>query len=278
MNVKQILLLTCLSALFFSANTIAKPQRVVSLNLCADQLLMALLEPEQLVGITQLASDPGASYLYETAAQFHQHNDRIEEVMALKPDLVVAGAFTAQPTNQLLEELGYKVITLGLPVTIDGIIQQITFLGDELGQQQRAKKLIKTLQDELAELAQGRKNVPPLRAVVYYANGYSAGKQTIVDEILKQAGLANIAAELNLDYIAPLSLESLLKSHPDILLLGELGDNTDSLAHQILRHDALDRYAALKEVRKIMIPDRYWSCAGPSSIAAASYLQQKVFH
>lgn len=277
MNFKQITQFACcISLLFFSANTIAKPQRVVSLNLCADQLLMELLEPNRLVGITRLASDSGASYLYQQANRFHQHNDRIEEVMALEPDLVVAGAFTAQPTNQLLEELGYKVIKLGLPATVDEIFQQITFLGEQLGEKQRANELILTMREELIELAQARQNRPSLRAVVYYANGFSAGKHTIVDEILRQAGLTNIAAELNLDYIAPLSLESLLESHPDVLLLGRLDDNTDSLAHQVLRHDAIERYTALKQVQKVMVPDRYWSCAGPSSVAAASYLQQKV--
>jgi iron complex transport system substrate-binding protein len=278
MKLKQTLFLACLSALLFSTNTIAKSQRVVSLNLCADQLLMALLEPEQLVGITQLASDPAASYLYEQASQFHQHNGRIEEVMALKPDLVIAGTFTAQPTNQLLEELGYKVIKLGLPSTMDDIFQQIIFLGEQVGRKQRASELILTMRNELATLALARQNTPPLRAVVYYANGFSAGNKTIVNEILKQAGLKNIAAELHLDYIAPLSLEALLASHPDVLLLGRLDDNTDSLAHQVLRHNAIDRYTALKQVTKVMVPDRYWSCAGPSSIAAASYLQQKVYH
>ena len=93
---------------------------------------------------------------------------------------------------------------------------------------------------------------------------------------LNLAKFKNVAAELGLDYIAPLSLESLLASKPDILLLGRLDDNTDSLAHQVLRHRAIDRYAALKQVKKIMIPDRYWSCAGPSSIAAASYLQKSL--
>ena len=90
------------------------------------------------------------------------------------------------------------------------------------------------------------------------------------------AGLSNVAAELNLDFIAPLSLESLLASKPDVLLLGRLNENTDSLAHQVLRHEAINRYAALKQVQKIMIPDRYWSCAGPSSIAAARYIQQNL--
>ena len=276
MKLKQIwLLISFFIALLTSVNVLAKPQRIVSLNLCADQLLMALLPPERLIGITQLASDPEASYLYREASQFHQHTSRIEEIMALKPDLVVAGEFTAQPTNQLLEELGYKVIKLGLPVTTEGIFQQIAFLGEQIDESDRAEALILNMREELTRIT-ALQEEKHKRAIVYYANGFTAGRHTIVNDILQMAGLINIAAELNLDFIAPLSLESLLVSKPDVLLLGRLNENTDSLAHQVLRHDAINRYAELKQVQKIMIPDRYWSCAGASSFAAASYLQQQL--
>lgn len=278
MNIKQTLLLISLSVLFYPVQTIAKPQRVVSLNLCADQLLMELLEPTSLVGITQLASDPSASFLYKKAHDFHQHNDRIEEVMALKPDLVIAGAFTSAATNQMLDKLGYKVVKLGLPKTVEGIIQQIVFLGEQVGQPQRANELIDVIRRDIARLGSSNQTTPTLGAVVYYANGFSAGKKTIVNEILMLAGLKNIAAEAGMAYIAPLSLESLLASQPDVLLLGRLDGNTDSLAHQVLQHGAIEKLAALEQVQKIIVPDRYWSCAGPSSIAAASYIQRSVTH
>ncbi|MBQ0724580.1 MAG: ABC transporter substrate-binding protein [Cycloclasticus sp.] len=272
---RSLLIIILFYACSFSVSASSKPQRIVSLNLCADQLLMSLLPPDRLVGITSLAADPGASFLYQRASDFHQHNNRIEALMALNPDLIVAGEFTAQPTNQLLEQLGYKVVKIGLPVTLDEIFAQIRFLGEQLGEQERAEQLITSMDTTHQRLTMHHQQ-KPLRAVVYYANGYSAGRQTIVNEILDLAGLNNIAAELALDYVAPLSLESLIGSNPDILILGQLNDNTDSLAHQVLRHKAIHRYASLKQVQKIMIPDRYWSCAGPSSLAAAEYLQNNL--
>ena len=275
MKAKQTIMLTCcLMLLVYSANTIAKPLRVVSLNLCADQILMALLQPEELVGVTNLAIDPEASYLYQQATLFHQHNGRIEEIIALQPELIIAGAFSSQPTNQMLENLGYRVVTLGLPFTIEGIFQQISRLGELLKLPHRSNKLISQMKTELATITSATEKNSSLRAVVYYANGFSAGKQTIVNEILNLAGFKNIAAELKLKAIAPLSLESLLASKPDVLLFGQLEKNTNSLAHQVLRHRAIQRYTALKHVQKITIPERYWSCAGPSTVAAAAYLQQ----
>jgi len=275
MKIKQaILLICCLSAFFFSANTIAKPLRVVSLNLCADQLLMALLPPEELVGITHLASDPEVSYLYQQAPRFHQHNGRIEEIVSLQAELIIAGAFSSQASRLLLENLGYRVVTLGLPSTIEGIFKQIRRLGKLLNRQDRANQLISQMNVKLTAIASTTNNKSNLRAVVYYANGFSAGKNTIANEILVLAGFKNIAAELNLDTIAPLSIESLLASEPDILIFGQLKENTDSLAHQVLRHRAIRRYATLQHVQKVVIPERYWSCAGPSTVAAITYLQQ----
>jgi len=87
-----------------------------------------------------------------------------------------------------------------------------------------------------------------------------------------------VAAELNVDFVSPLSLEQLLASKPDILLLGRHHKNTDSLAHQVLQHKALKQYTALNHVKRMMIPDRYWTCAGPSSITAAAYIQQNLIH
>ena len=265
------------TALMTSVPLFAKPLRIVSLNLCADQLLIPLLTPAKLVGITQLASNPEVSYHYLNANQYHQHTSRIEEIMALKPDLIIAGEYTAEPTNQLLENLGFKVITLGLPVTMDGVFQQITFLGEQISEQKRAAKLIRQMRDELASLHIIPKEQQK-RAVVYYANGYTAGQQTIVNAILTLAGVINVAAELNIDFVSPLSLEQLLASKPDILLLGRHNKNTDSLAHQVLQHKALKQYTALNHEKKIMVPDRYWTCAGPSSITAAAYIQQNLIH
>ncbi len=96
---------------------------------------------------------------------------------------------------------------------------KLPFLGEQISEQKRAAKLIRQMRDELANLQVIPKEQQK-RAVVYYANGYTAGQQTIVNAILNLAGVINVAAELNVDFVSPLSLEQLLASKPDILLLG----------------------------------------------------------
>lgn len=282
MIIRSILIrLTCLSAMLFSSIGLAKPvlaataapQRIVSLNLCADQLLMEMLPPERLVGVTHLSVDSGISYHFEKAKHYHQHRGRIEEIIALNPDLIITGKFTTQPTNQLLEKLGYSVLRIGLPKTIAEIKQQLTEIGERIGAANQANTIIKNMSQTLFELRKEKLKHTP-SAAIYYANGFSAGKQTIVDEALRFAGFKNIAAEQGLDYIAPLSMEALIKAEPDVLILGRYQKNTDSMAHQVLKHRALQKFIRAKSVKTIAMPDRYWDCAGPSIVTAIAHLQQ----
>lgn len=250
------------------------PQRIVSLNLCADQLLMEMLPPEQLVGITHLSRDSGISYHHEKAKNYHQHTGRIEEIIALRPTLIIAGQFTTQTTNQLLGKLDYPVIKIGLPKTIADIQQQLLTLGKHVEQPERATTLSKQLSHDLRQLNENKITGSP-KVAVYYANGFSAGKQTIVNEALTLAGLRNIAAEKDLDYIAPLSMETLIQSKPDALILGRYQENTDSLAHQVLKHRALQTFIQKNDIKTIAMPDKYWDCAGPSIVSAIAHLQQE---
>lgn len=262
----------CLGMLLFNVNVIASPQRIVSLNLCADQLLIDMLPPERLVGITNLAGDSGISFQYRKARKYHQHNGRVEEIIALKPDLIVAGAFTSQTTNHLLEKLDYSVIQIGLPKTLAEIELQVVELGREVGAADKATAMLRTMKDTLNLLHTTRVDGSP-KAAIYYANGFSAGKQTIVDEVLRMAGFRNIAAEKGLDFVAPLSMEALLKAEPDVLILGRYQENTNSMAHQVLKHPALQGYIQSNKAKTITMPDRYWDCAGPSIVAAVEQLQ-----
>ncbi|ORU94129.1 MAG: hypothetical protein A6F72_08330 [Cycloclasticus sp. symbiont of Poecilosclerida sp. N] len=249
------------------------PQRIVSLNLCADQLLMEMLPPERLVGITYLSLDSGISYHHKKAMHYHSHQGRIEEIIALEPDLVVAGQFTTQPINQLLEKLNYPVLRIGLPKTVGEIKQQIDSLGKQIGAPKQAVKMTNKITRDLLELRKNTLQNEP-RAAIYYANGFSAGKQTIVNEALNLAGFKNIAADRGLNYIAPLSMEALIRAEPDVLILGRYQENTDAMAHQVLKHRALQRFIHINNVQTISMPDRYWDCAGPAIIKAISHLQK----
>ena len=85
------------------------PGRVVSLNVCTDQLALLLGAPGQLVSVSRLAHDPRSSAMAGAARAIPANGASAEEGVLLRPDLVVAGSYTARATVEMLLRLGYRV-------------------------------------------------------------------------------------------------------------------------------------------------------------------------
>lgn len=96
------------------------PPRVVSINLCADQLVLALADPGQLLAVGRLAADPTLSAMHREAAAVPAIGGSAEEVLRLAPDLVVSGAAQQRKTNALLRRMGFRVLALGAPDDVEG--------------------------------------------------------------------------------------------------------------------------------------------------------------
>src|SRR4051812_47409220 len=73
-------------------------RHIVSLNVCAAQLLLALADPEQIGALSLYAADPGLSFLAIDAARFRHDTSSAEQVVAAKPDMVLAGTLTKRAT------------------------------------------------------------------------------------------------------------------------------------------------------------------------------------
>ncbi|MBK9079818.1 MAG: hypothetical protein IPL91_12170 [Hyphomicrobium sp.] len=91
-----------------SAEAAEPPRRIVSLNLCTDQLLLDLVEPERIAGVSYLATDPTLSADAVRLEPFKKLKGTAEEVLALHPDLVIAGEYTTGATVDLLRRLGQE--------------------------------------------------------------------------------------------------------------------------------------------------------------------------
>ena len=85
-----------------------KPSRVVSINLCTDQILLQLVDRDRIASVTYLATDPAISYYADRAIGIKKNHGLAEEILPLKPDLILAGTFTSRPTTLLLKKLGYQ--------------------------------------------------------------------------------------------------------------------------------------------------------------------------
>lgn len=248
---------------------VASPQRIVSINVCADQLLLMLADRTRIVSLSHLSADPHTSAMTEEAAGFPLNHGLLEEILPLEPDLVLSGAYTLRPTVFALRRLGYRVAELPVAVTFADIRDNIRKVADEIGSPERGKDLIAKFDRELADAAAPASDPLPL-AAIYAANNYSSGQGTLVDAVVRQAGWRNLAAELGARGTTRLPLETLLISDPDLLIIGHRRDGA-ALAYETLRHPALRQ--AFSRRATVSIPDSLWVCGTPVVAEAVGRLR-----
>ncbi|MEE3099829.1 MAG: ABC transporter substrate-binding protein, partial [Pseudomonadota bacterium] len=195
------------------------PRRVVSMNLCTDQMAMLLAAPGQLHSVSWMASDPRASVLHDRAGAYVANHGRAEEIFLMRPDLIVAGAFTTRESVSMLRRLGFRVEEFAPPAGFDGIRADLRRMGALLGREARAEALVAELDAGLEAARAGADEARPL-AALRYAGAWSSGAGTLAHEILDAAGLRNLGAELGLVGTARLPLERLVMGAPELLVTG----------------------------------------------------------
>jgi iron complex transport system substrate-binding protein len=247
----------------------ARPERIVSLNMCTDELVLRLADPAAIASVTWLSQDPRNANMAEAARRYPANHGLVEELLAFRPDLVIAGSFTTRNTVALLRRVGAPVREFGVPRDLAGVKAQIAEMAALLGEPARGEALIGEIDARLARLAQRIGKERP-KALVLRPNGFTVGRGSLVDEILTRAGFVNLAAELGIDNYGQIALESVALGEADILILNTSEGGPPSLAHEILNHPLIGRLG--DRLRLVTLPSRLWTCAGPAVIDAIEML------
>lgn len=238
------------------APAFAAPARVVSMNLCTDQLAMLLAAPGQLVSVSSLAADPRSSAMAAEAAAIPANHGLAEEVFLYAPDLVLAGTFTAHAAVEMLRRLDVPVLEIPPATSLAEARTQIATVGAALGREAAAADLLARFDARLAAVPPPAGRRPTVAAVG--ANGYVSGAASLSGEVLAAAGYDNVVAAPGYGTGGFVALEELVMSRPDLLVLPEPWPGW-SQAEEFLRHPALAGTG-----REIVLADSNWVCPTPA--------------
>lgn len=250
--------------MLIAAPAFSGPQRVVSMNLCTDQLAMMLAAPGQLISVSDLARDPRMSPMHDMARDFTANHGRAEEIYLMQPDLVIAGQFASGPTVAMLRRLGIRVEVMPPAESIQDIRDHIGQMGGLLGRETAAADLLTRFDTRLERL---RDNTDRGRVALYYANGITSGRDTLAGTILTEAGFHNIAADYGIATTTTLPMELLVMADPDRLITGAKWPG-QSRSEAVLDHPALAQVAPRSNAT-----DRDWVCGTPYILDAIEALQ-----
>jgi iron complex transport system substrate-binding protein len=260
----------CATAPLQAADAPGKPQRIVSLNMCVDELVLRLAQPQNVASVTWLSRDPANSNVAEAAARIPVNHGLAEEIIPLQPDLVIAGVYTARPAVAMLKRTDVPVSEVDVPKSLQDVRRQIRDVAALIGESERGEGLVGAMDARLAAVPSPPSQRP--RAIVLNPNGATVGKGTLVDEIMTRAGLTNVAAELGVDNYGQIPLETVVANAVDVLILSASRDGPPALATEILRHPVLS--ALSNRTRLVVLPGRLWNCGGPAVVEAIERLMQ----
>ena len=246
-----------------------KPSRIVSINLCADQLLLSLADSQQILSLSSFATDPTLSYLAEKAKQFPHDAGNAESVVGLNPDLVLAGRFTRLATREMLGRLGYRVVLLDTARSVDASIKQIREIAELVGHIQRGEALIGEIETAQRE-AEARAASQRHTVAFYQRRGYVTGGDTLTGDLLRIVGLTNTGGSLAGKSGGFVPLEKLIADASDYIIMSATSRAAEDQGSALLAHPAL--VELYPPERRIVLPDRLTVCAGPSLPEAFRHL------
>jgi len=198
----------------------AEPQRIVSLAPSNTEIVCALGACDRLVGVTDFDDYPaevaGVQHVVINAAV------DVELVVAANPDLVLAAGNELTPGAVItqIEDLGIPVLVL-YPETLDGVLDNIRFVGDAINATDEADALTADMQDRIDVVRHAVPSVVPLvfyEAAVFEGTIYTAGKDSFLASLIEMAGGLPVTGDA---LTTGISLEDLVAADPEIILLGD---------------------------------------------------------
>ncbi|WP_235512377.1 MULTISPECIES: ABC transporter substrate-binding protein [unclassified Sphingomonas] len=239
--------------------------RIVSINPCVDAVLRFVADPAQIVGISHYSQDTRATSVPLAWAQrFKATSGTAEEVVALRPDIVLAGPHVEPATIAALKRLKIALVQYPVAESVPESMAQVREIAAATGHADRGEVLAARI---------GAAAVPsiarPVGALVWQGNGLVPGSGTLTDDLLNRAGFRNMSARYGLKQWDILPLEYLVADPPRVLL---------STAPEGVQDDRMTGHPAVRRLGKHITvaayPTRLMNCGGPTIIAAMARLRQ----
>lgn len=258
-----------LAAVALGAAAPARPRRVVSLNPCLDVILVEVADRQQVAALSHYARDAYGSTIAAVARTLPRTFGSAEEVIALRPDVVLGGRHSSLATRQALGRLGIRTELFGVPDTVAESLEQVRTVARVVGWPERGEALVRRVEAALiaAAPAAGQR---PVSALVFMPGGFASAPGTLMDEMMRRAGLENAAARYGLKRSMNVPLERLIADPPELLLAGEPYPGAPSWAERVMEHPALASVAG--RMHRAVFPERLLFCGGPVLIHSAAAL------
>ncbi|WP_052339499.1 ABC transporter substrate-binding protein [Gorillibacterium massiliense] len=238
------------------------PERVITLAPSETEVVYAIGGGDTVVGVDQYSNYPKEA---NSKPKVGDMTTDIEGVVALKPDVVFAGASLNAKAIEALRKLNVKVYA-SEPKTFDQVVEKIETAGVILDRQEDAEKTANHMREEKARIVNAVKDLPKKKVYMEFSPGWSVGKGEFMDELVTLAGGENVAQDQQGWF--EINAETIIKSNPDVILYTTGPGIGDAVKDAINKRPGFDSLAAVKENRMFALNEDIVSRVGPRLLDA----------
>lgn len=246
----------------------AHPSRIISLTYGTDEILLDLVEEDRVIGISKYSGNPDISFLPAESAERipHRVGNDVEQIMALKPDLVISS--TAMPADviHVLRSSGVPVYVSLVASNWDEMEKKVMGVARAVNEEEKGHAMVSSMRQKREDLEKKLSEIPKDQertALGLSFRGILGKKGTLFSEVLAMAHVKDGAARYDVPKgtNAYLSLEILPEINPDVILMPvwkvKSGDDETAFARKIMENPAYRDVKAVKNGRLVPFPEKY---------------------
>lgn len=262
-----------------------KPQRIISLSISTDEILLDLVESERIAALTYLVDDSGISNVVEQAKAVKNRvkDTSPEAIMKLKPDLIIIPDFVKPETIRSLREMDINVYVYKTPSSLQEIMTTILEVGTLVNEEKRAEKIVSQMQKSMQVIEQRVSIISKnsmKRVILLRDGGAYFRPESSFNDICKHAMVKNALEELGYKKPVMVNQEEIVRLNPDVFLLMDWNGSEvskDVENDNPYLNNAYNNVKAMKDRAVYVLPSRHLLCLSQYTVEAIKDIAEVAY-
>lgn len=263
-----------------------KPQRIISMSISTDEILIDLVPSSCIAAFSRLVDDPGISNIVERAQSVGSRVDgqSSEAIMALHPDLILIPDFVKPEVIQSLRDMNLQVYVYKTPKSFEDVRECIRFLGAAVGEKERGEMMVTAMDEHLKKVQDKIGKIPKekqKRIVFMRSNGAYYSPEASFNDACRYAQVRNALEELHYDKPGIVNQEAVVQLNPDVFVLP--GWNFDGqhdpkqMEKELLNNPGYQTTDAVKNRKVYTVPAKHVLCMSQYIVNAVEDMADAVY-
>lgn len=253
---------------------------VLSLTLSGDEILLGLGLKNRMVGVSgKIVDNEKYSNIVNETIGYKRAESNLENILLMKPDLVIVGDWMEKERIEHLEKAGLNVFKYKTPRNFNSLADLVDRFGMELNVSDKSEILVKEFKNRTMKVEEKSKNIKNIKtAVLYSKSGRVYGSDTIFDDISKKANFKNLASENEIKGSAIISKEKLVELNPDIIIVSSYSlEKEDPFIKELLNDKSLQSISAIKDKKVFSVKGKYMMTSSHHMVKALEDIFELIY-